>query len=70
MFWYAPLKELKNEEGKKVQQMGLKAERGKETLRKPLPTREVQKGKNREMREKNANAKKINRPRQLYPYKS
>jgi len=64
------LKELKNEEGKKVQQMGVKVERGRETLRKPLPTREVQKGRNREMRKKNANAKKINRPRQLYQYES
>jgi len=50
--------------------MGVKAERGKETLRKPLPTREVQKGRNREMRKKNANAKEINRPKQLYQFKS
>jgi len=50
--------------------MGVKVERGEETLRKPLPTREVQKGSNKEMRKKNANTKKISRPRQLCQYKS
>jgi len=40
-------KKLKNEEEKRVQQGQEK--RGRETLKKPLPTQEVQRGRNREM---------------------
>jgi len=41
------MKKLKNEEGKKVQRVEVKVERGRETLRKPLPMQEVQKGRNK-----------------------
>jgi len=50
--------------------MRLRKKGEEKTLRKPLPTREVQKGRNREVRKKNTNARKINRPRQLHPYRS
>jgi len=63
------LRKLKKEEEERFSKWG-KGVNGKETLRKPLPTREVQKGRNREMGKKNANAKEINRPRQLYQCKS
>jgi len=47
----------------------VKAKKGKETLRRPLPTREIQKrGENEEMRRKRVEHKKcmnINSPRQL-----
>jgi len=38
--------------------MGLRRKGEEKTLRKPLPTREVQKGGNREVRKKNTNARK------------
>jgi len=62
---YAPWFDEKAEEGRKEKGLanGVKAERGRETLRKPLPTREVQKRGNREVRKKNTNARKINSPR-------
>jgi len=62
------MKKLENEEEKRFNEWG-QEEKGEEALRKPLPMREVQNGRNREMRKKNGNARKINRPRQLYQYK-
>jgi len=46
------MKKLENEEEKRFSKWG-QEEKGEETLRKPLPTREDQKGRNREMRKKN-----------------
>jgi len=44
-------------------------EKEEETPEKPYPRERLRKGGNEEMRRKSANARKINRPRQLYQYK-
>jgi len=62
------MKKLKNEEEKRFSKWG-QEEKGEETLRKPLPTREIHKrGENEEMwrkREKHKKCENINSPRQL-----
>jgi len=66
---YGVAGKLKNEEEQRFSKRGLWRKRG-ETPEKPYPREKFREGGNEEMRRKSANARKINRPRQLYQYKN